>query len=243
MESIKKAFNDKYWTGAFYSSDASKFKDDRANALAVLAGLADASKHEAIVENVLIPIRYSSPHIEWMVQEALCRTGHYAEALARMRDRYRSQVENRKITTLYEMFPKGGTYNHAWNAPNAILSKRIAGIAPIDIGWKTFQIMPHLVDLTSIKTIVPSVKGTINVSIHRSAGLYVVDLTAPEGTTAVVGIPKEAIQAKTISANGVMVWKGVALDGAVPGIVWNGEDATHLKFNVAAGRWRLVARD
>ena len=78
-----------------------------------------------------------------------------------MKERYRDQVENPGLTTLYENFPNGGSYNHAWNAPNTVLSKHIAGIEPTGVGWSEFHIMPNLVHMNSIKEVVPRANGYI----------------------------------------------------------------------------------
>lgn len=75
INAMHAGFNRAYWTGAFYSSDPNKFKDDRANTVTLLAGLADSDKYDSICDTVLIPVWNSSPHIEWMVEEALCRAG------------------------------------------------------------------------------------------------------------------------------------------------------------------------
>jgi hypothetical protein len=137
IKSTRKAYNDQFWTGEFYSSDAGKLQDDRANAMAVLAGLATEEKYDAIARNVLIQNYFCSPHFEWMVEEALCKMGMPDAALKRMKDRYQSQVDRKNISTLYEMFPNGGTYNHAWNAPNTILSKSKRGITVVTAGDET----------------------------------------------------------------------------------------------------------
>lgn len=64
IASIKTAYNKPYWAGKFYSSKPDGFQDDRANALAIISGLADADKSKSVVENVLISNLYCSPHFE-----------------------------------------------------------------------------------------------------------------------------------------------------------------------------------
>ena len=241
IASIKSAYNKQLWTGKFYSSTPDEWQDDRANALAILSGLADADKSKTIVENVLIPNLYCSPHFEWMVEDAMCQAGFPREALARMKTRYQSQVDRTEITTLYENFPAGGTYNHAWNAPNAILSKRIAGIAPTKVGWSEFEVAPHLVDMTAVKQIVPSVRGNIVADIRRTANSYELDLTAPTQTTAIVGIPKTLGKIGQIKVNGVTVWSNGAFVKDARSITPLDEDAEFVKFKVPAGEWKVVA--
>lgn len=237
VETLQEGFNDKYWTGEFYSSNGKKFQDDRANALAILSGVAAPDKHNAIVENVLVPNQFCSPHFEWMVEEAMCSAGRPDAALKRMKARYQSQVDRKGMSTLYEMFPNGGTYNHAWNAPNTILAKHIVGIAPTKVGWKEYQILPNLAHFTTLKQVVPSVKGDISVDIKLTDKGYHMHLISPQGTTAVVGIPKTSITPRTIKVNGSILWNNGTVVGSVAGVSANGEDDKYLKFNVAPGTW------
>ncbi|VGO12686.1 hypothetical protein PDESU_01239 [Pontiella desulfatans] len=88
VDTLKKEFNRKCWKGKYYSSNAKKFQDDRANALASLSGLAGAEKQPSIVGNVLIPNQYCSPHFEWMVEEAMCYARYYEAALKCIKERY-----------------------------------------------------------------------------------------------------------------------------------------------------------
>lgn len=241
ISTIKTAFNKKYWTGNFYSSKPGKLQDDRANCLTILSGLAGKDKHESIVKKVLIPNQFCSPHFEWMVEEAMCQAGFYDAALKRMKERYQLQVDRKWLSTLYEMFPQGGTYNHAWNAPNTILSKHIAGIAPTQPGWSEYHILPNMQHFTSLKQVVPSVQGNITVGIRREGKTMTIELISPDDTTAVVGFPKASISPTVIKANGSPIWQDGSFVDGVPGITWNGEDENYLKFNVSPGTWTLDA--
>lgn len=241
IASIRKAFDQRFWRGDYYSSDPERFQDDRANCLAILSGLASGDKHRAIAEKVLIPNYYCSPHFEWMVEEALCRAGMHSAALKRMKDRYRGQVSRQEITTLYEMFPNGGTYNHAWNAPNAILSRYIAGIRPMKPGWSEFEVLPELVHLEQLRTLVPSVKGDIELEIQKSGTSFELELINPEGAAAVVGIPKSIGQITLVTANGMEIWENGQFSGGVEGVTVEEGSDTHLKFRILPGCWRISA--
>jgi hypothetical protein len=98
------------------------------------------------------------------------------------------------------MLPQGGTFNHVWNAPNTILSKHIAGITPTKPGWSEYQVLLNIERFTQLKQVVPSVKGDISVKINRTDKCYAMKLVSPEGTTAIVGIPKASITPNIIEA-------------------------------------------
>lgn len=244
MKSIEDNFS-KLWKDGAYNSG--KFKnpknapDDRANALAVLCGLAPEEKYPAI-KKVLMEQEFASPYMEKYVLEALCVMGEEEAALKRMKKRYQVMVDA-PYTTLWEFWKTGGmgTYNHGWNAPNTILSQYIAGVAPVEPGWKSYHIKPQLGSLNSAKVRVPSVKGEIAVDIQRAKNAFKISLTSPEGTTAIVGIPKKGAAFREVLANGKPVWSGKPVSG-VDGVVSDGEDDDYLLFRVEPGEWTLIAK-
>jgi hypothetical protein len=189
METMKPAFESMYWKNGFYSSNADILKDDRANAIAIVSGIANSKYHDEIVDNVLIPNRYSSPHFEWVVEEAMCIADRHKASLERMKDQYQSQVDNKSMSTLYEMFPRGGSYNHAWNGSNKILSKYIAGVEPTKAGWSEYQILPNLEHFKQLKKVIPTVKGNITIDLEVKDNTYQLELESPENSTPILGIP------------------------------------------------------
>ena len=241
METMKPAFEKVYWKNGFYSSDAENLKDDRANAIAVVSGIANPKFHNQIVDNVLIPNRFSSPHFEWLVEEAMCLAGRHKASLERMKDQYQSQVDKEDMSTLYEMFPKGGSYNHAWNGSNKILSKYIAGVEPTKVAWSEYQIMPTLLHLNSLKKTIPTVKGKINLTIISNDSEYQLELDSPKFTTAIIGIPKTSKTIKKVVVNDKIVWKKGKNKISVKGFSFDSQDEKFLKFKAQAGLWELNA--
>jgi hypothetical protein len=224
--------------------------DDRANAMAVNAGLADRSKWPAIYENVLTKKTYSSCFFDRWVFEALCTMGKQEHALMRMQERYRTMIAS-SISTLWEhydrwwasqmdAFDAGSSLNHGWNPPALILSQTIAGVSPEAPGWSTYHVLPKEAFLNDIKVVVPSIRGNVTVELKKTASEYALTLTSPLATTAIVGIPKGSFtRLDSIKVGGVTIWKG-AFRGGVKGVTWNGEDANYVKFNVAPGAWKFL---
>ena len=248
LDRIRTTFDSRYWKGDCYMSSQVSTPDDRANAMAVNAGLADRSKWDAIYENVLTKKTYSSCFFDRWVLEALCTMGKQEYALLRMYNRYRTMIPC-SFTTLWEQYDRwwatvdafedGSSLNHGWNPPALILSQTIAGISPEAPGWTTYHVLPKEAFLTSIKCVVPSIKGNIKVALKKTASEYSLDLTSPAGTKAIVGIPKGSFSTlEAIKVNGATIWNGT-YRGGVNGITWNGEDAHYLRFNAAPGTWRV----
>jgi len=118
--SIERSFDKSFWKGKFYASY--DFADDRANALAVLSGLASNDKYHAITE-ILTTVFNSSPYMENYVLSALCEMGYRDKAIKRMMFRYNSIIDNEN-TTVNEDFYILGTKNHAWSgAPLNVICK------------------------------------------------------------------------------------------------------------------------
>lgn len=250
LDAIRSTFDSQYWKGGYYMSSQVTEPDDRANAMAVNVGLAERTKWPAIYENVLTKKTYASCFFDRWVFEALCTMGKQDRALLRMSDRYRTMIPC-SFTTLWEhydrwwaskidAFDEASSLNHGWNPPALILSQTIAGVSPEAPGWSTYHVLPKEAFLNAVKVVVPSIKGNVTVELKKTASEYVLALTSPAATTAIVGIPKGSFtRLDSIQAGGVTIWKG-RFRGGVKGITWNGEDAGYVKFNVAPGSWKFL---
>jgi hypothetical protein len=200
LNQIKATFDRYYWRGNYYQSNAVAAPDDRANAMAINAGLADRTKWNAIYTHVLTTTTNASCFFDRWVFEALCAMGKQDTALLRLYNRYKTMIPA-SFTTLWEhydrwwasyinAFDEGSSLNHGWNPPVVLLSQTITGIAPVAPGWSTYHVLPKEAFLTSIRTVVPSVKGNIAVSLNKTSSRYRISLNSPANTTAIVGIPK-----------------------------------------------------
>ncbi|MBQ3137601.1 MAG: alpha-L-rhamnosidase N-terminal domain-containing protein [Clostridia bacterium] len=180
------------WTEKGYKSEDVKKPDDRANALAVLSGLAEKEKYDTVL-NVLTDTANSSPYMEYYVLEALCKMGEYEAVETRIRERYEDMV-NEDYSTLWEFWNSWqGTMNHAWSGgPLVIMSKHFAGISPLEAGYERIRIEPQYALHDSISCTVPSVKGLITLDYEKNDN-YIINLTVPEDTDAVLYVPTGAV--------------------------------------------------
>lgn len=171
IEKIRDAFEKKFWNGRFFTSG--NIADDRANAIAVLAGLVD-KKHYNRIRVLLLSVFNSSVYMENYVLWALCKMGYIKDAYKRMASRYYNLAVNEN-STLWEDFYILGSKNHAWSgAPLSIAFKYFAGI-DTDDGFEHYTVNP-VTDLFSDmafsfkakdKTVSVTVDGE-NVSISES---------------------------------------------------------------------------
>lgn len=193
---LRKVFHQKYWAGAYYkSSDYEGQPDDRAQALAVVAGVLPKELYPTI-RPFFRQQYHASPYMEKYVLQALCEMGYYQDAMDRMRLRYEAMVDS-PLTTLWEGWGigkegfGGGSYNHAWSGgPLTILSSYMAGVKVVEPGFKVFSICPNLGNLSHVKVTVPLAGGRfIEADVKKDAERCVLELAVPEGTTGLVGLP------------------------------------------------------
>ncbi len=187
-----------------YKSSDVLLPDDRANALAIISGLADKDDFD-LITSVLTGTKNSSPYMEYYVLEALCLMDKYEEAKARILERYEPMI-NEDYSTLWEGWTKAdGTMNHAWSGgPLVIMSKYFAGVRPVKAGYSEFMIKPQISSPDTVKCIVPSVKGYIKVTESKTDRGFILDAEIPNDTTAFIYIPFSAGQ--TVKLNGSAIY-------------------------------------
>ena len=195
MKRISAAFDARYWNGKAYRSKLHNGEtDDRAQAMAVVSGLAPAGRYKALLK-VFKKEYHASPYMEKYVMEALFMMGEPEFALKRMRDRYAKMISY-PYTTLFEGWGigaegfGGGTINHAWSGgPLTILSQKLCGIEPLAPGFKQFRVAPQLGSLNKASAVVPTLYGDIRVDIRQQDHKLGIQVVVPQGTTAVVALP------------------------------------------------------
>lgn len=174
--------------GCIYNRTENGIPDDRANALAVLSGLAGKESYKGITR-VLSDTENASPYMEKYVLDALCEMGEVEKAVERMKKRYMQMVEY-DCSTLWEYWSMEGTFNHAWSGgPLITMSKYIAGIRPTDTAYSEFEIKPRLCGLSYVKCRVPSAKGEISLDLNKLDGGVEMNVTVPENSVASVYLP------------------------------------------------------
>ncbi len=191
------------WTENGYKSEDVKKPDDRANALAVLAGLAEKEQYP-VIQSVLLNVQNSSPYMEYYVLEALCKMGEYDAAEFRIKERYEGMV-NEDYSTLWEFWNSWqGTKNHAWSGgPLVIMSKHLAGIAPAEAGYERVKIDPQYNLSDSLSCTVPSVKGLITLSYEKTDEGYNVNVTLPDDMKADIYVTEGAV----VTVNAELVYE------------------------------------
>ena len=206
-----------FWNGACYQTEDVAEPDERANALAVLAGFADESRYDQIAK-VFETSFYATPFLEYYVECACMKMGRADLAEMRMKTLYQDMIEGEdadRTSTLWEYWRYGqGTNNHAWSGgPLVLLSREFAGIAPLAPVWKQFRIRPQMGSMKEISCTVPTPSGQIRTQMSQKDHGFTMKLTKPADLTGEISVPilGDGMQ---ITMNGEDVTTQARSDGA-----------------------------
>ena len=202
QSNIKEAY-DTCWNGCEYRHPSYKDQtDDRVNAMAVITGIADPSKYEALFEHFR-KHEHASPYMEKYVLEALVKMGYGDYALERFKKRFASMIDDPVYTTLFEGWEVGGfgggSTNHAWSGGMlTVIAENICGVRPVVPGWKVFEVSPYPV-IPECDIVIPTVQGKVRSAFKLTDEVFTLELTVPSGTKAKVNLPAEY---RNVSVNG-----------------------------------------
>jgi glycogen debranching enzyme len=246
MKTFKESFNRQFWTGTAYRNPDWQGKtDDRAQALAVVSGVADKEKYPALLK-VFQTEEHASPYMEKYIFEAMMQMGYVQEALKRQEKRFAPMVNHPDFTTLFEGWGfgnagfGGGSVNHAWSGGGlTILSQYLCGIEPVKAGYSVFRIQPRPGNVQRASAVIESVAGKISSSFEQSKGKLKIVADVPAKTECVIGVPQGY---HSVSLNGKEIWKnGIFKKDNRINLVEKSEDG-YVQFQVNSGVWTIVAK-
>lgn len=248
---VKNNFNNYFWNGSAYAFHTkngvkSAIIDDRTNAWAVLSGMVDEGKKAGVMK-VLKTMTNAGPYQEMYIEKAMLQLDPKA-ALDRMRSRYSEMITNWS-STLWEEFPaNNSSSNHAWSAgPLYNLSAIVLGIEPINVAFREFSFLPKLADLKKVAGTVPSPHGNImaSCSINTDNDTLVQELTAPNNTICLIGVPKQAFgiskTIKEVKIGSTRIWQNGVVGEKVSGVQFYQEDKEYILFKVQPGTWTFCS--
>lgn len=118
------------------------------------------------------------------VLEALFIMGKTDEAIGRMHKLYPTVMKD-SCSTLWEHWNYDGSCNHAWTGGAIIeMSRKIAGIEPLEPGFRKFSVNPQLGKLKKVESRVETIYGPIEISVARNGRFHELELLVPDGTSA-----------------------------------------------------------
>lgn len=238
-DSMKSRFDATFWNGSEYRSKSYNGPaDDRGQALAVYAGLASPDKYP-ILRDILLNNQYADPYMVKYSIEALYLMGYTAEAEQRMKESYSRDVPL-DDPTFSEGWGGGGTKNHGWSGGGLIsLSGYAAGVRPTKPGFEQFIVAPQMSSIHHIEAGVPTLKGTIQVVADKSENQFDLSVNVPDGSTALIGVPRLENGATMAVCQNKPVWNNGFVTDAVDGLVFSHTDENFIYFEAQPGDWSL----
>ena len=226
-ERLKKDFGYREWQIEKY--------DIRANAVAILAGLADEEMYENITK-IILEDKETSPFMEKYVIEALCKMDKIEEAQKRMKEQYKNMVDN-EFSTLGEYFDeKTGSKNHSWSGgPIIIMQKYFAGISPSNPGFTEINLKPRLGNLKNISSKVNTISGTIKLNVTKSDNEINMEINTPVKTR--VAIEKLSNNPKLYLNNWCVYKNGKSRFNFIG--KYETEDENYLYYFVEKGSYKI----
>jgi hypothetical protein len=166
-----------------------------------------------------------SPFNQYLVIGAMAKMGKYDDALHSIKDLWGGQITYGG-TTFFEVFrpswnailakndaPPNGqagytSLTHPWSSGVVKwLSEETLGIKPLEPGFKTFEIIPHLgKSLTWVKGSTPTPGGSISADVNSSTGLSTFSIPASTYAKQVC-IPLGGSTVKLVYLNKKLVWQ------------------------------------
>ncbi|MCM2412149.1 alpha-L-rhamnosidase C-terminal domain-containing protein [Streptomyces sp. RKAG290] len=97
---------------------------------------------------------------------------------------------------------------HGWaSGPTVTLTNQVLGVRPTGPGFSAYSVVPHPGGLSWAQGSVPTPHGDIAVSWRARAGGFVLDATAPKGTSGRLAVPTGGKKVR-VELDGKTVWDG-----------------------------------
>ena len=199
-----------------------------------------------------------SPFNEYFIIGAMARMQRYEDAVSTIRDCWGGQLRYGG-TTFFEVYrPSWNAFlgkndavpncqctytslTHPWSAGVVKwLSEEMLGIKPLEPGFRTFEIIPHLTDtITAVRGSTPTLEGEISADFDIRSGFTTI--VVPDGTIAKrVAIPVGGNRVKSLSLNGKRS-NGVVIKGGY--IIMNDLGPGKYQFKVTYDSFHEPTRD
>jgi alpha-L-rhamnosidase len=148
-------------------------------------------------------------------------------------------------TTMWERWerlegPGMNSHNHIMlGSVDAWFYRVLAGIGPLEPGWKTISVRPHVLgDLNNAEAEVGTVRGKVRSSWKKEDGVFSLEISIPVGSEARVAIPL-LWGGATVAADGELLWENGRSSGDHPDIILVGTEGQSVVFSVKSGSYHF----
>jgi len=261
-ESVKAAFNETFLGETQYAairvSPVDNHPNQTANALPLYLDMVPPDRKAKVLESLLDSVvRIQDYHVDTgilgtrYILDVLTANGA-AETAYRMATRKSYPGWGYMIaegaTTLWERWEK--LTGHAMNSQNHIMLgsvdawfyRALAGLVPIEPGWKALRIKPQVLgDLSFVEARIETVLGPVASSWRKAGGTFSLEAAIPPGARGEIHLPL-LWQGAQILESGRPLWRAGRVVEAAPGIELAGDDGTRVVFKVGSGSYRFEVK-
>lgn len=200
-ERVFTSFNAKLFdseNGVYLDGEGASHASMHANVFALVMGLVDEKRKASVVEFIKSRGMACSVYRAQFLLEALYEADEDEAALSLMTnssDRsWPHMIYNIGSTISLEAWdPKykpNLDWNHAWGAaPANIIPRLLVGVEPLEPGFRVARIKPRIGSLSDVSFKMPTIRGTIDVSIKRDEAEYRLNCKIPANMTAEIHLP------------------------------------------------------
>lgn len=186
--------------GAFVDGEGTTHSAQHATAFPVALGVADAldtGVRSRLGDTLAAGGMRVSVYGAQFLLDALFRLGRADAALALLTstatNSWLHMLDSLKATIVTEAWDpalkSNTTFSHAWaSAPANAIARHVLGVRVSAPGAAEFLIRPRTGTLTDAAGTVPSVRGPVKVSVHRSGDAHVTQVTVPPNARAVLEV-------------------------------------------------------
>ena len=127
----------------------------------------------------------------------------------------------------------GGSTNHAWSGGTlTVISQYLCGVEPLEPAYSVFKIEPNPASFKKASITIPTVTGTIKSAFESDAENFILKVTVPFKTHAVVYLPK--------SAEGTVLINGKKPTGGYANVASEYRKDTKVCYQLPAGEYILI---
>jgi len=261
-DAIKRAFNDEFLDGSCYATVQNgpltrKNAGQTSQALPLFLDMVPEEKHDAAVGRLLdAVVRKSDYHVDTGIVgtrylfDVLTREGHaevaYRVATQRTYPSWGYMIEE-GATTLWERWESltgGGmnSHNHIMlGSIDAWFYRTIAGLSPLEAGWKKICIKPHIVgDLSHATATLQTLQGRIHASWEKSGAMLKMVVSIPVGSCAEIYVPVSG-SGTVVREGGTDIWSNGTVAEPTTGISAIAQQDDTICITAGSGRYAFSA--
>ncbi|UCS95944.1 alpha-L-rhamnosidase N-terminal domain-containing protein [Echinicola marina] len=186
---LKETIVRKYWDSSrnlFADTQDKKHFSQHANSLAILTGLVDKEKEQAVCNSLLTDssLTECTLYFKYYLFQAL-EKGGFGNDYMQWLDVWRKSMDEGMTTwPEYSNLEYTRSECHAWSSsPNIEFYRMVLGIDSNAPGFSSIKVEPHLGDLSDVGGEIPHPNGKIAVNYQKSGAEWIIDISIPTKTS------------------------------------------------------------